>query len=145
MREDLGSVKKNQWSIPRTASNLSNIRSLKHLDTASDLIARHRRTGNVFINLTGASGLSLYASIPKRLKHKFIGAFKRKPKAVIGLTKTHLIVHTIKVFHKYGLIALLLPIIGISLILSLIPNWLLWTIFISSTGYLIISVIRKFK
>jgi hypothetical protein len=143
--EDLGAVKKNRWSLPRTVSCLSNINSPKHIATATDLIKHHKRTGNVFINLTSNNGLLLYASIPKRLKHKFIGAFKQKPKVVIGLTKTHLIIHTIKVFHKYGMIALLLPIIGISLILSMIPNWLLWTIFISSTGYLILSVITGDK
>jgi len=85
----------------------------------------------------------LYSSIPRKLKHKFIGIFKKHPKAIIGITKTHLIIHTIKVFDKYGFAALIMPFIGISLILSLIPVWALWVIFIGSSGYLVFSTVYK--
>jgi hypothetical protein len=102
-------LKKNNWSIPRTASCLLNIKDLKHLNTAADLITRHRRHGNVFINLTGNTGLSLYASIPKKFRQRFFGAFKRNPRAVIGLTKSHHIIHAIKILEKYRLLGVLLP------------------------------------
>jgi hypothetical protein len=85
----------------------------------------------------------LYSSIPRKLKHRFIGIFKKHPKAVIGITKTHLIIHTIKVLDKYGLAALIMPFIGISFILSLIPAWALWVIFIGSSGYLVFSTVHK--
>jgi len=67
----------------QTVSCLSNIQSVKHLDTSTDLIAHHKRTGNVFINLTGETGLTLYSSIPKKLRNRLIGAFKHNPKALI--------------------------------------------------------------
>ncbi len=145
MRESLESVKKNQWSVPRTVSCLSNIAHLKNIDTASDLIKNHKRVGNVFINLTRDKGLSLYSSIPGKFRGRFMGIFKNHPKAVIGITKTHLIIHTVKVLDKYGLAALIMPFIGISLILSLIPAWALWVIFIGSSGYLVFSTVRKLK
>jgi len=97
----------------------------------------------VFINLTKDKGLSLYSSIPRKLKQRFIGTFKRYPKAIIGITKTHLIIHTVKVLDKYGLAALIMPFIGISLILSLIPVWALWVILMGSSGYLVFSTVHK--
>ena len=131
------SFKKNQWSIPRTVSILSNIRSIKHIDVASNLINRFKRTGNVFINLTGDTGLSLYSSIPKRFKGKFIDVFKRNPRAVLGLTKTHAVIHSVKILNKYRLSSLLIPVSALSLILSQIPQYIIWVIFIVSLGYLV--------
>jgi hypothetical protein len=141
----LGSTKKNDWSIPRTVSCLSNINDIKHIDTATDLITHHKKTGNVFINLTGNTGLTLFASIPQRLKHRFIDAFKRKPKTIIGITKTHHIIHVIKILDKYKLVAIIMPFIALALILSFLPNYLVVSIFIGSAGYLVFSVVRKFK
>ena len=43
-------------SSPRTATWLSSVNSVTHLDTASHLIKHHKRSGNVFISLTGARG-----------------------------------------------------------------------------------------
>ena len=139
------SSKKNQWSIPRTISILSNIRSIKHIDVASSLINRFRRTGNVFINLTGDAGLSLYSSIPKRFKGKFIDVFKRNPKAVLGLTKTHTVIHSAKIFDKYRLSSLLNPVSALSLILSQIPQYIIWVIFTVSLGHLVFSVSSNLK
>ena len=137
--------KKNQWSIPRTVSCLSNIRSLKNLNIASDLITHHKRFGNVFINLTGNTGLTLYASTSKRLRHRFIDAFKRKPKAVIGITKSHLMVHVIKILYKYRLVAVLIPFITLAIILSCLPNYMTWILFVSSAAYLLFKIMRLFK
>ena len=103
------------------------------------------RHGNVFINLTGNTGLTLYASMSKRLRHRFIDAFKRKPAAIIGNTKTHHIIHAIKILDKYGLVAVLTPFITLALILSFLPNSIVWILFVSFTGYLVFSVVRKFK
>ncbi|MCK5268144.1 MAG: hypothetical protein KAR07_08250, partial [Spirochaetes bacterium] len=131
--------------IPRTVSCLSNINDIRHIDTAADLIAHHKRSGNVFINLTGNTGLTLFASIPQRFGHKFISAFKRNPKAFIGITKSHLIIHVIKILDKYRLVAVFMPFIALALILSILPDYLVWTIFIGSAGYLVFIVVRKFK
>ena len=141
----LGAAKKNQWSIPRTVSCLSNIQSVKHLDTATDLITHHKRTGNVFINLTGDGGLSLYSSIPKRLRNKFIGAFKRNPKALIGITKSHLIIHTIKVLDKYKLVAIVMPFVALALLLSMLPNNIVWCLLIGLFWYLAFQIIGVFE
>ena len=145
MWKDLASVKKNEWSIPRTVSCLSNINDIKHLDTAADLITNYKRTGYIFINLTGNNGLNLFKSLPNRLKHRLIFAFKRSPKTIIGVTKTHLIIHSIKVLEKYELVAFAVPFIAIALILSCLPVWLPWMLLIGSSGYLILALTHKFK
>jgi hypothetical protein len=93
----------------------------------------------------GDDGLFLYAHTPESLKSNFIGVFRRNPKAVLGLTKAHFIVHSIKVLGKYDLTALIVPIAGLSLILSLLPEYLLWAIFIGSSGYVCFSVFSKSK
>jgi len=79
------------------------------------------------------------------LRHRFIDAFKSKPAAIIGITKTHHIIHAIKILDKYGLVAVFMPFIALALILLFLPDYLVWTIFISSVGYLVFSVVRKFK
>jgi hypothetical protein len=91
----------------------------------------------------GDDGLFLYSHTPESLKSKFIGVFRRNPKAILGLTSTHFIVHSIKVLNKYNLTALIVPIAGLSLILSLLPEYLLWAIFIGSSGYLYFSFFSK--
>ena len=137
-------LKKNEFSIPRTASCLSNIHSLKQIDVASDLIKNHKRVGNAFINLTGDKGLSLYSSAPGKFKDWLIDGFKRNPRAVLGITKSHLFIHSIKIFDKYGLTALFLPVTTLSLLLSFLPLYLVWILFIGSTGYLAFLIHRKF-
>ncbi len=141
----MGAVKKNNWSIPRTVSCLSNIRSIKHLDVATDLISRYKRTGNVFINLTGGTGLSLYSSMPMKVRQRFFDVFKRNPRAIIGFTKSHLIIHAIKILEKYRLVGVLMPFVALALILSILPNFLVWTIFIGSAGYLLFKIMCLFK
>jgi hypothetical protein len=83
--------------------------------------------------------------MPKKFKHRFISAFKKNPRAFIGITRTHLILHTIKILDKYRLVAVALPFVVLALILSFLPNYLVWTVFAGSAGYLVFSVFRKFK
>ena len=83
--------------------------------------------------------------MPKKFGQKFIAAFKRNPRAFIGITKTHLIIHTIKILEKYGLAAIIIPFIAVALVLLSLPNYLVWIIFIGSTGYFVFSVFCKFK
>jgi hypothetical protein len=64
---------------------------------------------------------------------------------IIGITKTHHIIHAIKILDKYGLVAVLMPFIAIALILSFLPDYLVWTIFISSVGCLLFKIMRLFK
>jgi hypothetical protein len=83
--------------------------------------------------------------VPKKLRHRFIAAFKKNPRAFIGITRTHLILHTIKIFDKYRLVAVALPFVVLALILSYLPNYLVWTVFVGSAGYLVFSVVRTSK
>ena len=138
-------LKKTNGQFSEPPPCLSNITHLKHIDTASDLIEHHKRTGNVLITLTGDRGLSLYALTPDSLKGKFIEVFKRKPKVILGLTKIHFVIHSIKVIKKYNLIALILPFVAASLIFNLLPVYLVWAIFTGSSGYLVFSLVRKSK
>jgi hypothetical protein len=126
-------------------SCLSNINHLKHLDTAADLITHHRRHGNVFINLTGGTGLSLYSSMPMKVRQRFFDVFKRNPRAIIGFTKSHLMIHAIKILGKYRLVGVLMPFVALALILSLLPDYLVWAVFIGSTGYFLFKIMRLFK
>jgi len=107
------------------------------------LVSRHKRTGNVFINTAGDAGLSLYAAIPKSFKQHFIDAFKRNPKIIIGLSRSHLLIHSIKALNKYGLVSLILPFTTLAIGLSALPQSIVWIIFIASSGALFIVIKRK--
>lgn len=141
--------KANDNSIPRTASMLSRMDNPKHIDTAVDLVSRNRRAGNAYIELAGERGLSLYARTPEKLKGHFIKVFNRNPRAVLGLTNSHLVLHTIKIFKKYHLLSLLIPIAALSLLLNILPLPIVWLIFAGSTGYVVMMacrvVRRRFK
>jgi hypothetical protein len=91
----------------------------------------------------GDDGLDLYAHTPESLKSKFVGVFRRNPKAVLGLTKAHFVIHSIKVLDKYNLSALIALFAGVALGLNLLPEYLLWAIFIGSSGYLYFSFFSK--
>jgi hypothetical protein len=130
-------------SVPATASSLSRITRPEDIDTVLSLIKRERKTGNAFIILAGEKGVDLYRMTPTRLKGGFIEVFKRNPKAVMGLTKAHLVIHSIKVLHKHGIIALILPFMAAALFLGLFPSYVAWGVFAASSGYLIHSVVRR--
>ena len=106
------------------------------------MISRHKRTGNVFINNAGDAGLTLYAALPKYIKRPFIDAFKHNPRAVIGITRANIIIHSIKIFEKYGLVSLLVPFVGLSVLLSMLHPYLLWAAFIGSIVWMA-SIVGK--
>jgi len=132
----LGFAKKNEWSIPRTVSHLSNISHPRYLDTAAGLIQQHKTTGNAFIHLAGEQGLILYQSTPLRVRDYFIRAFQHNPGAFIGITNSHLIVHSIKIFEKYGVTAAAVPFVTLATILSGVPASILWLMLIGVAWYL---------
>jgi hypothetical protein len=141
----LGAFKKNTWAIPRTITNLSHINHGKHIDTAVDLVKDHKKAGSIFINLTSDHGLSLYSVIPKPFKGTFIEVFKKRPKIILGLSKTHLLIHTIKAGKKHHLLSIILPIILLALLENLLPIYVLWALFIGSSGYGLFLMKRKLK
>ena len=141
----MDTLKKNQFSIPRTVSILSQTRSIKQLDTAIDLISHHKRYGNAFIISGGNSGLTLFEATPKIWRHRFIEIFKRNPKTVLGITKFHLVIHTLKILDKYGVAAIVLPFVVLAMVLSFLPSYLIWVILAGSLGYLVGLIILKMK
>ena len=137
--------KANDRSIPKTVNILSKIDDPKQIHTALDLVSNHKRAGNVFINLSGEKGLSVYASTPGKMRKHFIEVFRRNPRAVLGLTKSHLVLHAIKIAKKHHVSAPLVLIAGISLLLALVPISVSWGVFIASSGYAVISIPRIFR
>jgi hypothetical protein len=97
----------------------------------------------MLINLAGDKGLLLYDVAPRSLKSKFIQVFKANPKAVLGLTKAHFVVHSIKVLEKYDMVGLMVPFVGLSLFMNLLPGYLVWTVLIGSLGYFVSLVVKR--
>ena len=63
----------------------------------------------------------------------------------MGLTKSHFIIHTLKILKKYNVVGIAVPVVGLSLLLSLLPLWLIWIIFIGSISYMAFIITRKIK
>ena len=61
----------------------------------------------------------------------------------MGLTRSHLIIHTLKILKKYHLSGIVIPFMSLSLILSLFPPYVVVVIFILSTGYMVFIISRK--
>ena len=99
----------------------------------------------MLINLAGDKGLLLYDVAPRSLKSKFVQIFKANPKAVLGLTKAHFVIHAIKVLEKYDLAGLIVPFVGLSMAMNLLPGYLIWAVFLGSSWYLISLVFKRPK
>ena len=80
-----------------------------------------------------------------KVRQRFFDVFRRNPRAVIGLTKSHHIIHAIKILEKYRLLGVLMPFVALALILSILPNNFVWAVFIGSVGYLLFKIMRLFK
>jgi len=65
--------------------------------------------------------------------------------AFMGLTKSHLIIHTLKILKKYHLAGLMVPFMGLHLILSLFPPYVSAVIFILTAAFMAFTIKRKFK
>ena len=74
----------------------------------------------------------MYALTPVSFKRALIDTFKHNPRAVVGITRSHLIIHSVKVLHKYDLAALLIPLTGLALLLSFLPAYLIWSVCVGS-------------
>ena len=122
---------------------MSQLDDVRHLDTASSLIKRYSRTGNAFISLNGARGIDLYSRLPNdRLKRWFINAFQKNPRAILGLTRSHLLIHTIKIFKKNGLTALVVPASMLAMFLAMLPEPVVWFVLIASFLYLLVTTAK---
>ena len=121
---------------------MSKVDDPKSLNNAVDILTHYKRTGNVFINVVGETGLTIYGASPKRFRRLFIEAFKRNPKAVIGITGSHIVIHSMKVLEKYGLVSLVAVLVGLSVVLAMIPTYLLWVVFLGSILWMILIVFR---
>ena len=141
----LNLFRKNNWSIPRTAGLLSNIHSIKHLELATELVAKFGNTGRVLINLTGNAGLVVYSIVPKSLRAIYLKGFKINPIVLLGLTRTHFIIHSLKVLKKYKLAGIVAPLLGLSLAISMLPSYLISLILVLSIAYLTVIIWNKYQ
>lgn len=71
--------------------------------------------------------------------------FKINPIAILGLTRSHHVIHSLKILEKHNLIGAVIPIMGLSLFLSLLPPYVTATIFLLSAGYIAFAINKKFK
>jgi hypothetical protein len=99
----------------------------------------------MLINLAGDKGLLLYDLAPRSQKSSLIKIFKLNPKAVLGLTKAHFVIHSIKVLEKYDLAGLIVPFVGLSMAMNLLPEYLIWAVFIGSLAYLVSLLLRRLR
>jgi len=90
-------------------------------------------------------GLSFYSTLPKSLRSIYLKGFLKNPMALLGLTKIHAIIHSAKILKKYNLVELLTPVLGISILLSALPLYVVAIIFILPTGYMAFIISRKFN
>ena len=63
----------------------------------------------------------------------------------MGLTKSHFIIHTLKILKKYNIVGAAVPLVGLSLILSLLPSYVIAAILILCVVYMAFIITKKFK
>jgi hypothetical protein len=137
--------KETNFSAPNVATILSKIRDIKYLDPAIAVTKRLKKGGAIFINKTGEAGLKTYESFNKlKLGDLFISAFKRNPKGVLGITKFHTFIHSVKILKKQGfLIPLVLILTFLANLLAMFPFWVPLIVFLASGGYIGWSIHKR--
>lgn len=89
--------------------------------------------------------MSMYSTIPKQFRTIYLKGFKINPIVFLGFTKSHLVIHSLKILKKYHLSAVALPFMGLLMFLSLVPSKVTAVIFIMSAGYLAFIISKKYK
>ena len=137
--------KETKFSIPNMTTILSKVKDIKYLDTAIQLTKKSKKGGVIFISKTGERGLKTYESFKKlKLGDLFISGFKRNPKGVLGITKFHTFIHSIKILKKHGFLTIaLIALAFFAALLSMLPFWVPLITFIASSGYIGWSIYKK--
>lgn len=92
-----------------------------------------------------AYGIVLSA-VPNSLKAtNYIKGFYKNPIVVLGLSKSHLVIHTLKILKKYHLVGLMIPVMGLFFFLSLLPPYVTVVVFVSSAVYQMVILFQVFK
>ena len=139
--------KETKYSVPNLATVLSKIKNAKYLDTAIDLTKKLKKGGVIFINKTGEAGLKVYENFKKlKLGKLFVSGFKRNPRAVLGITKFHTIIHSAKILKKHGFLISTISAISIpATILAMLPLWVPVVTLAGSGGYLGWGIFRMLR
>lgn len=90
-----------------------------------------------------ASGIIL-SVVPNPLKAIYL-RIQMNPIVILGFSKSHFVIHTLKILMKYKLVGIAVPILALYLVLSLLPSYLTAVVFIASVVYLVLLIYRKFK
>ena len=86
------------------------------------------------------------STVPNPLKAtKYIKGFYKNPIVILGFSKSHFIVHTLKILKKHHLVGLMIPVMGLFLILSALPPYVTAAVFAVSIGYLMIILFQIFN
>lgn len=73
------------------------------------------------------------------------GFFLKNPIVTLGLSKSHFVIHTLKILKKHHLLGLMIPVMGLFLILSALPPYVTAAVFVVSVMYLSIKLFQIFK
>ena len=139
--------KETKFSVPDVALMSSKIKNVNNIDTAIDLTKKLKKGGVIFLARTGESGLEAYKNYSKSgLGKLFARVFKKNPKAALGITRLHTVIHSFKIFQKQGLLlsATILSS-SLALILAMLPFWVPLATLTVSGGYLYWKICRRQK
>jgi hypothetical protein len=92
-----------------------------------------------------AYGIVLSVAPNLQFKTIYLKGLLNKPIVILGLSRSHFVIHTFKILKKYHLVGLMIPLMGLFLILSLLPPYVTAIVFAVSIGYLMIIVFQIFN
>ncbi len=145
---DLGRVwmifKDSGYDLPSAARVLSKVQRAKDLKSAGEIMSVLKGGGVLFLERTGAKGLSAYNRIQRFKAGKFfLNSFKRNPSGVIGVSRFHAVLAGIKFTEKEGVFNIILILISSAgFALALLPNWAVWAVF-GLSSLLLIGRVRS--
>jgi hypothetical protein len=125
-------------------SDFSIVGDLRDLVTQSWKYLNNEDVDGIVFTLS-AYGIVLSAVPVIPLKTIYLKGFKLNPIVILGLSKSHVVIHTLKILKKHNLVGLMIPVLGLFLLLSLFPPYVTAAIFVSSVAYLLLILFQIFK
>ena len=83
--------------------------------------------------------------MPVKFRYRFIDTFKKHPKPFAGIAGSNVLKRIIKFLDRFGIVTIFLPFVLLAIVMTMLPDYLLWLILIAIFAHLAISIIRLFK
>jgi len=83
--------------------------------------------------------------VPVKFRYRFIDLFKKTPGNFASIAGSGVLNRIIKFLDRFGIVTVFLPFVLLAIVMTMLPDYLLWIILIAIFAHLAISAIKLFR